>query len=721
MISPFVLNNFNGGIFSPLLSARNDFGKYKNGFLHSENLIPLVQGPLTKRPGTEFIAEVKYSDLETRLFSFNYSEGESYILEFGHRYIRFYTQGGRLEVSGDAYEIETVYQHDQLAELQLVQSADVVFLAHPQVPPYKLSRQGVLNWTIAPVEFDWPAMSEENVDPTSTILASSVKGTVVLTASSELFDPQMEGSTVMLGESIVSKHDPWKSDNFYNKGQLVRYQGRVYRAANDGKTGLRPPVHLNGIETDGEVQWEYQNDGEGYVKITKYWSANKVEGAVKTTLPLQAIQEAGTDRWALSAWSTIKGYPSCICFHEDRLWVGGTSAQPQTLWASVSGDYENFKLGSEADSALSYTINSQQMNKIVSLTGGKTLFVGTKGGEFIATGGSPDEAITPSNIRITRRTPHGCASMMPLAIGNAIIFIPKTRKKVRELVYQLESDSHVATDLSVLSDHLLTSGIKQFVYSDEPNPVIWCCTESGELVGMTYDRQHEVAGWHAHSLGGEGKVRSIATGTTVTGDDDLYFIVERNLKLGSRKYIEIQRSSQHNMDAHYTDAALSYEGVPASVFSNLGHLEGERVAIVANGIHHEDRVVENGKVSLDFMGSSVQIGLGYASVLETHPWFVQVGKGDSIGSPISIGTVRFGTVNSNGRLFYNAFSLSADVVSSAEYNVQANYILVDSDEKLNVTEGVSIENSDAVMPFLQLRHSDPLPFTLGAIFGEIAI
>ena len=68
-----ILNSFNAGELSPLLNAREDLAKYQNGCSIMENLIPLPQGGVQKRPGTKYIAEVKTSSLATRLLPFEFS------------------------------------------------------------------------------------------------------------------------------------------------------------------------------------------------------------------------------------------------------------------------------------------------------------------------------------------------------------------------------------------------------------------------------------------------------------------------------------------------------------------------------------------------------------------------------------------------------------------------------------------------------------------------
>ena len=81
---------FNAGEFSPLMAARIRIDKYQNALSLCENMIPMVQGGVTRRPGTIFASEVKDSSKATRLIPFEFSVTQAYMLEFGNQYIRFY-------------------------------------------------------------------------------------------------------------------------------------------------------------------------------------------------------------------------------------------------------------------------------------------------------------------------------------------------------------------------------------------------------------------------------------------------------------------------------------------------------------------------------------------------------------------------------------------------------------------------------------------------------
>lgn len=153
-VSP-MWNNWTWGELSPDLEGRQDLDKYYNGAKLIENFIPLPHGPLASSPGLRYVASTKDSTKKSRLVPFVFSGDQAYVLEFGHQYIRFYAEQGQI-VSGSPsapYEIASPYTQDQLVDIKFAQDADVMYLAHPNVAPQKLSRTGHTSWAIAAVSF----------------------------------------------------------------------------------------------------------------------------------------------------------------------------------------------------------------------------------------------------------------------------------------------------------------------------------------------------------------------------------------------------------------------------------------------------------------------------------------------------------------------------------------------------------------------------------------
>jgi hypothetical protein len=626
--------SFNAGELSPQLKGRTDLEKYGNGCDEMVNFLPQIHGPARKRSGTRFVEEVKTSSKVHRLIPFEFSTEQAYILEFGDETLRFYANGG-IVLSGETiYEISTPYSSDDLAALDFAQSADVVYIAHPNYPAYKLSRFGPTNWTLTAVNFNWPPFNDENVDPL-TLTPSAVTGNITVTASANLFVAADVGSYFKIEEVLASKHDKWEPGKSVSSGNTRWYEGNLYEATTTGTTGGRPPIHTEGTESDGTVSWAFLHDGAGYFEITAFTNATTVSATVIKRLP----STTASKKWSEGAWSDRRGYPGAVTFYEDRLWFAGSKSRPQTLWASTTGDYENHQYGTNDDDALNYTINTQDMNTILWLSPGKVLAVGTANGEFTLSATQISDPVTPTNVRIVPQTTFGSSeNVRPLRIGNVIIFLQRSERKMREYVYEFQSDSYVAVNLNVLAEHITGSGVVDMTYQQEPYQIVWSACACGTLIGLTYEREEDVVGWHRHTVGGF--VESVASIPHWDGDQDvLFMIIRRTIDGVTKRYVEYMEKYYDNDESFYVDSGLTYTGTPVSSLSGLTHLEGEEVAVLIDGAVHPNVTVASGGVTLQYAGSTISVGLPFTARLRTMPLEAGAADGVAMGKTMRINNI----------------------------------------------------------------------------------
>lgn len=92
----FIKTSFNAGEFSPSIYGRVDLEKYNNGCITMKNFIPIPQGGATRRPGFEYIADAKNDGQKIRLIPFQFSDEQSYIVECGVDYLRYFKDGGQI-------------------------------------------------------------------------------------------------------------------------------------------------------------------------------------------------------------------------------------------------------------------------------------------------------------------------------------------------------------------------------------------------------------------------------------------------------------------------------------------------------------------------------------------------------------------------------------------------------------------------------------------------
>jgi len=566
------LTNFTAGELSPRLDGRNDLSKYPSGCKTLENFIVYPHGSAARRSGTQFISEVKTSANKTRLVPFEFSTTQTYILEFGNQYIRIYKDKGQVQNGGSAVEIATPYLTAELFDIKFAQSADVMYIVHPNHAARKLSRTSHINWTLTQIDFTKGPMQDPNTTTTTLNPGQTAVGTGVSLAAS--------ATTGINGGAGFASTDV----------------GRF--------------VFLHG----------------GYAKITAFTDTTNVTIEILTTLSASTA----TENWRLGAFSDTTGHPSTVTFFEQRLVFAGTTEQPQTVFFSKSGDYENMDAnigGTIADSdAIIYTIASNQVNAIRFMTATRTLIIGTAGGEFSVSGGGSDVAITPTNILIKKQSNHGAANLDALAVGNVTLFMQRARRKMRELAYNFDVDGYIAPDMTILAEHITEGGITQMAYQQEPNQIIWLVRGDGELVGFTYQREQQVTAWHRHIFGGAfGSGKAVCESVAVIPTDDteyeVYVIIKRTINGATKRYIEVLNTfdftQTDNTTFNFLDSQLDYNGSATTTISGLSHLEGQTVSILADGATHADKVVSSGSISLDRSATKVKVGLSYTSLLQT--------------------------------------------------------------------------------------------------------
>ena len=705
--------SFNAGELSPLLKGRPSLDKFKNGCETMENFIPQIQGPARKRPGTRFVAEVTDSADVTRLLPFEYSTTQAYVLEFGDSYVRFYLDGGVVESSpGVPYEITSPYTSAQVGALEYAQSADVVYITHPDHAPYKLARVSALSWTLTAVTFAWPPFNDENTGAI-TLTASALTGAITLTASASLFVAGDVGSYFKISEISASKYNQWTTGVAYLVNDIVYYQGNIYQSGTAAAAGTRPPIHTTGAESDGAVTWTFLHDGAGYAQITGYTSATLVNATVIKRLPTTSA----TTRWSEGAWSARRGYPHAVTFYEDRLWIAGSTSKPQTLWASCSGDYENHKYGTNDDDALNYTINTQDMNTIEWLAPTKVLAIGTVNGEFTLSATQISDPVTPTNVKITPQTTFGSApDVKPLRVGSVILFLQRAGRKLREYAYQFDTDSFVAPNMNVLADHVTESGVVEMAYQQEPNQIIWAARADGALVGMTYERTEDVVGWHRHTIGG-GIVESVINIPHWDGDQDvLWMIVRRTIDGASVRYVEYMEKYQTGADSFFLDCGLTYDGSPVTAISGLDHLEGETVSVLVDGATHPNRTVAAGAINLQLEGSVVHVGLAYTATIKTMPVEAGSQDGTAQGKEQRINNVVLDLFETGAGLWYgpNTTDMDEYAVRSSSHDMDEPVPLFTGHTDLLAWPGEYEKGTQ-----MCVQHRLPLPCTVRALLPQM--
>lgn len=195
---------FTTGEVSKQVYGRVDKPQYEAALQYCQNYLPIIQGPLIRRPGTKFVSYVKDPKKLPSLIPFQFSITQNYMIEAGDKYFRFFQNEGQVitstttfsvagiygqagnagadgfsstpfnftslratalpngnEVvysssviaSGSILELPTPYAITDVPDLKWVQKQDTLYLTHPAYQPMKLVRTGLNTWDLKTVIF----------------------------------------------------------------------------------------------------------------------------------------------------------------------------------------------------------------------------------------------------------------------------------------------------------------------------------------------------------------------------------------------------------------------------------------------------------------------------------------------------------------------------------------------------------------------------------------
>lgn len=717
-------SSFNGGEWSPHLWGRQTGeveASYNNSCREVTNFDVLVQGPARYRSGTRYIRREPDSTTaakESRLVSFEFGTAQTYVVEFGDSVCRFYrdktilteaaktitaaTQANPCVVTSAAhgysngdevfiagvvgmtelnnrffivanvttdtfelvglnstgygayssagevsrlYKIASPYTAAQVWQIYSTQSADELYLAHPDVKPKKLVRNGDTNWAFVDLEFKDGPMGDQNTTDT-TLTSSAATGSSTVTAS-----------------SIVG--------------------------INNG-TGFQTTDVGRHVRIKSGSNW-------GWGIITARASTTSVTVDIKETVGTTATKD-----WRLGVISETTGYPEVVTFFSDRLTFFEIAGEPQGVFASKTGEYDNYALSNPAgevfaNSALSLYLSSNTVNKTRwAVPLGRDLIVGTSSTEWEIGANTAGEAFTAVTATARETTTLGSAAIPAVKINNTALFVAASERSVANIDYSINSNNFGANDMNLFANHLLRGGVRQIAYMREPENRLIVVAMDGRCYTMSYKPEQNVNGWTR--LVTEGKVLSAAVVPSVTTKkNELYLLVERVIDGVTHKFTEVQEDPfdiyESLEDAHFLDSAAKYDGrstpdasitsdastgdvtitASASVFGSaavdddirvgaqiaritsvnsateieatvlsdyslplsaasgdwellgridsldrLWHLEGKEISVLADGATHPNRTVANGTIELDDKYHVVHVGIGYTGRLVTR-------------------------------------------------------------------------------------------------------
>jgi hypothetical protein len=764
-----------------------------------------------------------------------------------------FTSGGN---ASRIFELTTTYAEADLRVIKYTQSADIMTLCHPSYVESELSRTQHYAWSLDSINWDpiiaWPT----GISGTGN--GSAETYTYAITAvATETGEESLTG--VEAGQSItgITQANPGVvtiASHGYNDFDIIDLESIVgmtelngvrvrvassttntfalkdeqgdnidttsYTAYSSGGTASRASTDVTSAALSASntitLNWTEVENAESY---NIYRKENGVFGFIGTTEELSFIDNnigPILDDSPPKRRRPFDGanYPGAVTYHKQRRIFGGPNANPQTFYGTQVGNFANMNRAVPAkdSDAFQFTLDSEQVQQIRHITSLKKLIIFTSGSTWLVKGNADSEIITPSSVDSDEEFVAPCSHVRPLRIGRDVIYLEEGGKEVLYLNYSLEADGLDGESLTLISSHLFKRReVVEWAYAKIPYSVIWCVTDTGELLALTYNRKQQVWAWSRHETDGQVESVAVILEDNEWGykEDFVYLSVKRTVGGETKRFIERMHSRNFQLveDAFFVDSGLSLDNwnanttstmtltggtnwttdetltltenatlspfassdvgrvialrikdengnitdrvqvevtaytsstvisvkpksiIPVSLqgvvtthwsftfttLSNIDHLEGETVSILADGDVDTQQVVTNGAVTLSNPTSKAHVGLPYNSDLETLDVdFTQAGiETKTKKKGISELTV---IVEESRGLFAGS---DADNLNEYLQREDENYNeptdLLTGKMELSITP----DWTDGGRVFV--RQSDPLPLTILAIIPEVEI
>jgi hypothetical protein len=575
-----IQTNFSTGELDPLLRARVDLQAYSNALEEATNVVCQPQGGIRRRPGLKYITSLPSSGTESagngvRLVEFEFSTDDSYMLCFTHNRMYIFKNEvliTNINGTGNPYLSTSGVgiTSSILANMCWTQSADTLIVVHKDLPPVRIVRgANDASWTASAITFDAIpkyAFTPSFSNPAGTLTPSAVSGKVTLTAST----------------------------------------GTPFSAGSVGQ-------YINASP-------------QGRAKIVKFTSTTVVDAI--TEFPFFNTTAIATGSWELESgyeavWSSTKGWPRSVTFHEGRLYFGGSRSRPSTLWGSKIGLFFDFEATEGLDDdAVEATLDTNTFNAVVDIISGRDLQIFTTGGEFYVPQNGLDP-ITPTNFFVKTASRNGIKEGVRIQqLESGTLFVQRQGKSLNEFAYTDTQATYVTAKISLLAGHLMKNptriALRRSVATDENDLLLMTNGDDGSMAVFSLLRaQNVIAPSEFTTVDG----RFIDVGVDI---DTIYAVVKRNVNGADAYYVE-----------YFDETALadsSKVGGTASSVS-MAHLVSESVNVILDGAVQANQVVPGGG-TVTFprtAATSYQVGLPITVKAVTMPVDLKLQTGTRIG------------------------------------------------------------------------------------------
>lgn len=597
-------HSFNRGEIAPDLHGRKDWAPVYSGLAVALNVIARTTGGVAKAPGTRFIAPALEQGRAVRFIPFEFGSEQTYVLEFGDKRFRILHDGGLVvypqghEKAGAIVVLDSPFTIDQMQSddirvergkrnVDYCQDNDTLIIVHAESKPKILTRFDHHDWR-------WTDFVAETGLPYPT--------------------------------GLVIERD----------GQTGASYCVATLGANNAQSSASNTVTCSDAGGDGvtELSWNAMEGATGYRVYKRFPTTGGMSyqaiGDVNGTTFIDNNTTAGNEKQTpVKPENPFDGpgkYPSVSVFHGSRLIMGGPTEKPNRINGSKLGEFKNFTLPkatatSTDEDAFEWSVTGGKSSPILLwLASMADLVMGASAGEYRMKGTKP-----ASNPEISIQSNYGNSSVKPLLFRKAIVAVGNNRESLNAFAFDYLSNDYGGKELTHYSRHIF-QGRRIMAMAAQPNPfaTMWCVLSDGVAAVVTYMAEEDVLGVTRRTT--DGLFETCESIANVDGRSDIYFQTRRVVNGEEKRFLEVM--APHHFpgmplgDAWYVDCGLEYRGEAKAVFTGMDHLEGRKIAVLADGVAYgvdgaDDIVVRGGAFALPVEAAHVIAGLPYAAEVTT--------------------------------------------------------------------------------------------------------
>jgi hypothetical protein len=496
-------SNFSFGQLDPRLAARTDYDGYYKGAQSLRNCLVIPQGGIQRRFGTLFVDELTtlpnrtalaFSALTVEISTFVFDDNAIYLMLWEATSLKIYLENILVATLATQFAAEDI-QHLRFSQVedrliianeffqtqQLIRSANAAnaitgfsavtntltitnALTVGQVLPVQFTTSGTFPTTF-PQVFDGGRTYFALVITANTVQIFSDSDDAAADINFYIISSAGTGASLIVLNTWAISNIGFTNVPAYDFG-LQNYSTINFTpSAVSGNITLTASAPAFTAAMAAGTGGLFSGNG-GIMRITGFGSNMSVTGFTiesftNTNAILGALAFLGEP-----AWSTLRGWPRCVSFFQNRLVFAGSPSIINGVWLSAVNEVFTFDDSQTLpDSAISYYPSSNQNNYMQAITAASSLLFHTNTGNY-STPVSVEVPFTPTNFVLTEHNKDGVSKIQPVFIDNQIMYVDRSINNIKNMIWEFTQSKYVLNNISIPSSNLIKNPVDMAAFTD---------------------------------------------------------------------------------------------------------------------------------------------------------------------------------------------------------------------------------------------------------------